>query len=103
MTPTKNSALQKWYTLRSAKNVQRLLYDSDSLSWDFKVEFVPLRSDIPITLLCLIVGVGSISRMLVVLQKTNNVVMRCYFCKMPFNVGCHLCEVVFLIKGVHFL
>ena len=103
MTPTKNSALQKWYTLRSAKNVQRLLYDSDSLSWDFKVEFVPLRSDIPITLLCLIVGVGSISRMLVVLQKTNNVVMRCCFCKMPFNVGCDLCEVVFLIKGVHFL
>ena len=33
-----------------------LLYDLDSWSWDFKVEFFPLQSDIPITLLCLIVG-----------------------------------------------
>ena len=61
-----------------------LLYDSDSWSWDFKVEFFPLQSDIPITLLCLIVGAGSISRMLVVLEKANNVVVRshligCYF------------------------
>ena len=28
-----------------------LLYDSDSWSWDFKVEFSPLQSDIPIALL----------------------------------------------------
>ena len=31
--------------------------DSDSWSWDFKVEFSPLQSDIPITLLSLIVRV----------------------------------------------
>ena len=41
-----------------------LLYDSDSWSLDFKVEFFPLQSGILITLLCLIVGVGSISRVL---------------------------------------
>ena len=64
-----------------------LLYDSDSWSWDFKVEFFPLQSDIPITLLCLIVGVGSISRVLVVLQKANNVVVRYHFCEMPFMLG----------------
>ena len=41
-----------------------LLYDSNSWSLDFKVEFFPLQSGILITLLCLIVGVGSISRVL---------------------------------------
>ena len=61
-----------------------LLYDSHSWSWNFKVEFFPLQSDIPITVLCLIAGVGSISRMLVVLQKANNVVARCYFREMLF-------------------
>ena len=61
-----------------------LLYDSDLWSWDFKVEFFPLQSDIPITLLCLIAGVGPMSRVLVVLQKVNNVVVRCHFCCVPF-------------------
>ena len=41
------------------------------------------------TILCLIfVGVGSFSKVLVVPQKTNNVV-----------VGCHLCWVPFLGRG----
>ena len=62
-----------------------LLYDSGSWSWDFKVEFFPLQNDIPGTLRCLmVVGVRSISRMLVVLQKTNNVVVRCHLCWVPF-------------------
>ena len=46
-----------------------------------------LQSDIPITLLSLIVGVGSISTVLVVLQKAKNVVLRCHFCEMPFMLG----------------
>ena len=63
-----------------------LLYDS--ASWSFKVNFFPIRSDIPITLLCVTVGVGSISRVLVVLQKTNNVVVKChYFCWIPLLQG----------------
>ena len=97
MTPTKNDALQKWHTL--GKNTQtlfakdwvifkrkflNLLYDSDLWSSDFKVEFFPLQSDIPITLLCLIVRVGSISRVLIVLQEANNVVVKCHFCEMSF-------------------
>ena len=65
-----------------------LLYDSGSWSWDFKVEFFPLQNDIPGTLRCLmVVGVRSISRMLVVLQKTNNVVVRCHLCWVPFLEG----------------
>ena len=64
------------------------LYDSDSWSWDFKVEFFPLQNDIPGNLSCLmVVGAGSISRMLVVLQKTNNVVVRCHLCWVPFLGG----------------
>ena len=50
-----------------------LLYDPDLWSWDFKVEFVLL--------------VGPISRVLVVLQKANNVVVRCHFSEMPFMLG----------------
>ena len=55
-----------------------------------KSTFFPLQSDIPITFLCLIVGVGSIlaGSVLVVLQKNNNVVVRRNFC--------HLCWVPFL-------
>ena len=71
------------------------LYNSDSSSWGFKVEFFRLQSDIPITLLGVIVWVGSISRVLVVLQKTNNVVVRCHFCEMQFMLGTIFCEVVF--------
>ena len=54
-----------------------LLYDSDSWSWDFETEIFPLQNDALGTLLCLIVvEVGSIiSRVLVVLQKTNYVVV----------------------------
>ena len=48
------------------KKFLNLLHDSDSWSWDFIVEFFPLQSDTPITLLCLTVGVGSITRVLVV-------------------------------------
>ena len=66
----------------SKKKFLNLLCDSDSWSWDFKVQ-----SDIPVTLLCLIVGVGSISKVMVVLQKANNVVLRCHFCEMPFMLG----------------
>ena len=43
---------------------------------------------------------GSISRVLVVLQKTNNVVVRWWG---TFYVGCFFCEVVFLIRGEPFL
>ena len=64
-----------------------LLYDSDSWSWDFKVEFFPLKNDIPGTLLCLmVVGVAS-SRMLEVLQEINNVVVKCHLCWVPFLGG----------------
>ena len=47
-------------------------------SLEFKVEIFSLQNDILGTLLCLIViGVGSIiNRVLLVLQKTNNVVVR---------------------------
>ena len=82
-----NSILQKWHTLQKMPRdyfLLNLLYDSHSRSWNFKVEFFRLQSDIPITVLCLIAEVGSISRMLVVLQKANNVVVRCYFCEMLF-------------------
>ena len=64
-----------------------LLYGPDLWSWDLKVEFFPMQSDIPITLLCLIVGVGPISRVFVVLQKANNEVVRCHFCEMPFMLA----------------
>ena len=66
------------------RKLLNLLYDSDLWSSDFKVEFFPLQNDIPITLLCLIVRVGSISRVLVVLQEANNVVVKCHFCEMSF-------------------
>ena len=46
-----------------------------------------LQSDIPIALLSVIVGVGSNSRVFVVLQKANNAVVKCYFCEMPFMLG----------------
>ena len=64
-----------------------LLSDQEVWSWHFKVEFFPLQSDIPITLLCLTVGEGPINRVLVVPQKANNVVVRCHFCEMPFELG----------------
>ena len=65
-----------------------LLYHSDSRSQDFKVEFFSLHNDIFGTILSLIVaGVGSISRVLVVLQKTNNVVVRCHLYWVPFLEG----------------
>ena len=57
-----------------------MLYDLGSWSWDFKVELFPLLSDIPIVPMCLIIGVGSISRFLIVLQKINDVDS----CEMPF-------------------
>ena len=40
-----------------------------------------------ITLLCLFVGVDSISKVMVALQETNNVVVRCHFCWVPFLRG----------------
>ena len=65
-----------------------LLYDSGSWPLDIKVTFFPIqKSDILITILCLIEGVSSIKRVLnwyVVLQKTNNVVVRCHSCWVPF-------------------
>ena len=51
------------------------------------VEFFSLQSDISITLLSLIVGVGFIRRVLVVLQKANNIVVRYHFCEMSFILG----------------
>ena len=101
MTPIKNGVLQKWHTLRKCypvyqglswlickRKLLNLLYDSDSWSWDFKVEIFLLQNDISGTLLCLIVvGFGSISRVLVVLEKTNKEVVRCHLCWLPFLVG----------------
>ena len=96
--PHKNSALQMRYTLQKMPKVYpicqelswlifeskflNMMYDSDLRSWD------PLQNDIPGTLLCLIVvGVVSISRVLVVLQKTNNVGLTCHLCWVPFLGG----------------
>ena len=64
-----------WVTFKT--KFLNLLYDSDSWSWDFETEIFPLQNDALGTLLCLIVvEVGSIiSRVLVVLQKTNYVVV----------------------------
>ena len=57
---------------------------------DVKVEIFLLQNILG-TLLCLIVvGVGSvinISRVLVVLQKTNDVTVRCHLCWVPFLGG----------------
>ena len=63
-----------------------LLHNWHLWSWDFKIEIFPLQNYILVTLLCLIViGVGSIiSRVLVLFQKTNNVVVRCHLCWVPF-------------------
>ena len=68
------------------------LYDSDSWSLDFKIEFFSLQSDIPITLLCLIVRVGSISRVLVVLQKANNVAVNWHFYEMQFMLDANFAK-----------
>ena len=68
--------------------VLNLMYNSESWSWDFKFEFLALRNDIPCTLLCLmVVGVACIRSMLVILQKTNNVVVRCHLRSVPFLGG----------------
>ena len=92
MTPTKNGALQKAHFVQQKKcpkficqgelncviftrKFLNLLYDPDSWSWDFKVKFFPLQSDILFTLLCLIAGVCFFSRVLIVLQKNNNIVV----------------------------
>ena len=71
------------------RKFSHLLYDSDSWSWDFKVKIFPIQNDILGTLLRLIVvGVGSIIiRVLVLLQKTNNVVGRYHLCWVPFLGG----------------
>ena len=70
------------------RKLLRLLYDSDSWSCDFKAQFFPLQNYIPGTLLYLLVlGVGSISRVFVALQKTNNIVVRYHLCWVPFCSG----------------
>ena len=76
----------RWVIFKS--KFLNLLYHSDSWSLDFKVMFCPLQRNIPTTLLCLIAGVYYISRVLVVPQKTNNVVVGChYLCWVPFFQG----------------
>ena len=67
----------------------------------FKDKFFSVQSHVTIALMCLIVGIGSISMMLVALQKTNDVVTRCHFCETPFILGAK--KVLFLIRGVPFL
>ena len=84
----------EWF-LKGKKNLHRFLKGHFKFvvwfilwSCDFKVGFFPLQNDTPGTLLCLmIVGIGYISRMLVVLQKTNIVVVRCHLRWVPFLVG----------------
>ena len=49
---------------------------------------------------CLIVGVGSISRVLVVLQKTNNVSFEMPFLCDVIFVGRHFCEVPFMLGAI---
>ena len=49
---------------------------------------------------CLIVGVGSISRVLVVLQKTNNVSFEMPFLCDVIFVGHHFCEVPFMLGAI---
>ena len=101
----KNGALQMRHTLR--KNSQSWPYLPKIELSDFWKEILkydvwfglkimrsqsrvfPLRNDIPGTILSLIVvGLGSISRVLVVLQKTKNVGFRCHLCWVPFLEGC---------------
>ena len=55
--------------------------------------------------LCLIVGVGFISR---VFKFGDAIFVRCHFCEVvilwgAIYVGCHFCVVVFLIREVPFL
>ena len=50
--------------------------------------------------LCLIVRVGIISRVLVVLQKTNNISFEVLFLWDAVFVRCHLCWVLFLWGGI---
>ena len=49
---------------------------------------------------CLIVGVGSISRVLVVLQKTNNVSFEMPFLCDVIFVGRHFWEVPFMLGAI---
>ena len=53
--------------------------------------------------LCLIVGVGFISRVLVVLEKPIIKVLRYHFCEVPFKLAAIFVKVVFLIRVVPFL
>ena len=53
---------------------------------NFKVQLFSLENDIPTIILCLTVAVGSISKVLVVVQKANNGVARD-----AIFVRCHLC------------
>ena len=70
-------ARDKNYTLKIFK--RKFLIHGHGI---LKSTFFPLQSDILITFLYLIVGVGSklAGSVLVVLQKNNNVVVRCQFC-----------------------
>ena len=97
----------RWVIFR--RKFLNFLNDSDSWSWDFKIAIFPFQNHILGTLLCLInVEVGPIIiRLLVVFQKTNNVVARCHLCWVPFLgggnfdkrspflyhciIGCHKC------------
>ena len=57
---------------------------------DFKVEIFLLQNILGTFLCLIVVGVGSvinISRVLVVLQKTNDVIVRCHLCWVPFLGG----------------
>ena len=111
-----NGDLQKWNMANSPLEIHKYYTHKKwcvtkiahlARSWDFKVDFLPLQSDTPINILCLILGVGSVSMVLVELQKTNNSEMPFICCYSV--VGCHLffCfffgEVVFLIRVVPFL
>ena len=49
---------------------------------------------------CLIVGLGSVSRVLVVLQKTNNVSFEMPFLCDVIFVGHHFCEVPFMLGAI---
>ena len=104
MTPTNHGALQKWHNLRKKakyyicqgltwvtfkRKFLNLLYDSESWSWGFEIEIFPLQNNTLGALLCLIVVEVSsvISRVLVVLQKTNKGVVRCYLWWMGAILG----------------
>ena len=80
------------------RELLNLLYDSESWSWDFKIVFFLFVFQFHC--IFLIVGVGFISRVSVVLQKTNNLSFDVPLLWDASFVTCRLCWVPFLREGI---